>query len=56
MNEEFKGKRLSVKKYLELKNINPERVLVLINNKLVAEDKIIKKGDKVKIIDFVSKG
>jgi len=49
-------KQMSVKEYMKINKINPETALITINGKLVASDKLIKKGDKIEIINFVSRG
>ena len=46
----------TVSDLLKLQNINPETVLIKINKQFATEDEILKQGDVVELIDFVSKG
>ena len=50
----FDGKTVS--DLLKIQDINPETVLIKINKQFATEDELLKQGDVVELISFVSKG
>ncbi|MCX7831555.1 MAG: MoaD/ThiS family protein [Actinobacteria bacterium] len=55
-NEQVISEVRTVKEILEKLGINPNSVIVTVEDELVAEDYVLKNGDKVKIIDVISGG
>ena len=49
-------KKIKVERLLLKLGFNPEDVLVLKDEKLLTEDKILKDGDEIEIIEVVSQG
>lgn len=47
---------IKVEKLLLKLGFNPEDVLILKDGKLITEDKVLKDGDEIEIIEVVSQG
>lgn len=55
-NEQVLSEVRTVKDVLEKLGLNPNSVIVTVEDELVTEDYVLKNGDKVKIIDVISGG
>lgn len=52
---ELKGS-ITARDALKKINIDPESVLIVVNDKLVTDDTVLKEGDQVKLVAVVSGG
>ncbi len=58
----FRGKKwelkggITARDALKKINIDPESVLIVVNDKLVTDDTVLKEGDQVKLVAVVSGG